>query len=113
VLFYRKKGEKFMKRFFILALTAMVAAFAADPIVPSAPKLDTDGCYAISTAEELYGFADIVNASNTHDECGKLTSDITLNYYGNFSEHDFLWSPIKLFRGVFDGQNHVITGLHY
>ncbi len=102
-----------MKRFFILALTAMVAAFAADPIVPSAPKLDTDGCYAISTAEELYGFADIVNASNTHDECGKLTADITLNYYGNISEDDYLWSPIKLFRGVFDGQNHVITGLHY
>lgn len=100
-----------MKRFFILALTAMVAAFAADPIVPSAPKLDTDGCYAISTAEELYGFADIVNASNTHDECGKLTKDIVVNEK-NVKDTAF-WKPIDIFHGVFDGQNHTISGLMY
>lgn len=100
-----------MKRFFILALTAMAAAFAADPIVPSAPKLDTDGCYAISTAEELYGFADIVNASNTHDECGKLTADIYVDWESwNYTNY---WVPIELFRGVFDGQNHTIENLYY
>ncbi len=100
-----------MKRFFILALTAMVAAFAADPIVPSAPKLDTDGCYAISTAEELYGFADIVNASNTHDECGKLTADIYVDWESwNYTNY---WVPIELFRGVFDGQNHTIENLYF
>ena len=98
-----------MKRFFILALTAV--AFAADPIVPSAPKLDTDGCYAISTAEELYGFADIVNASKTHDECGKLTADIYVNWESwNYTNY---WVPIELFRGVFDGQNHTIENLYY
>lgn len=100
-----------MKRFLVLALATV--AFAQNSIVPVVPSLDSDGCYAISTAGELYGFADIVNASKTHDECGKLTADITLNHYANISEDDYLWSPIKLFRGVFDGQNHVITGLHY
>jgi uncharacterized repeat protein (TIGR02543 family) len=100
-----------MKRFLILALA--VVAFAADPIVPSTPKLESDGCYAISTPEELYGFADVVNASKTHGECGKLTADISLNYYSTIFEDGHLWSPIKLFRGVFDGQNHIINGLHY
>ena len=100
-----------MKRFLFLALATI--AFAQNSIVPVVPSLDSDGCYAISTAGELYGFAGIVNASKTHDECGKLTADITLNHYANISEDDYLWSPIKLFRGVFDGQNHVITGLHY
>ena len=100
-----------MKRFLFLALT--VVAFAADPIVPSTPKLESDGCYAISTPEELYGFADVVNASKTHGECGKLTADISLNYYSTIFEDGHLWSPIKLFRGVFDGQNHIINGLHY
>lgn len=98
-----------MERFLILALAAV--AFAADPIVPSAPKLDSDGCYAISTAEELYGFADIVNASKTHDECGKLTADIYVDWESwNYTNY---WVPIELFRGVFDGQNHTIENLYY
>ena len=100
-----------MKRFLFLALTAM--SYAARTIVPSTPKLESDGCYAISTPEELYGFADVVNASKTHGECGKLTADISLNYYSTIFEDGHLWSPIKLFRGVFDGQNHIINGLHY
>ena len=66
-----------MKKILFLALTSM--AFAAKTVVPSAPALDSDGCYAISNTEELFGFADIVNASDTHDECGKLTKDIIVN----------------------------------
>jgi uncharacterized repeat protein (TIGR02543 family) len=109
VLFLLKRRRKFMERFLILALAAV--AFAADPIVPSAPKLDSDGCYAISTAEELYGFADIVNASKTHDECGKLTADIYVDWESwNYTNY---WVPIELFRGVFDGQNHTIENLYY
>ena len=102
-----------MKHFFILALTAMAAAFAADPYVPEMPKLDSDGCYAISTVEELYGFAKIVNASKTHDECGKLTEDLIVSTYDWYSsDEERAWKPIPLFRGVFDGQNHTIDGLH-
>ena len=49
-----------MKKILFLSLTSM--AFAATAVVtPSVPTLDSDGCYAISTPEELFGFADIVN----------------------------------------------------
>jgi hypothetical protein len=68
-----------MKKILFLALTSM--AFAAKTVTPSVPTLDTDGCYAISTADELFGFADIVNASETHDECGKLMNDIAVNEF--------------------------------
>lgn len=104
-----------MKKILFLALTSM--AFAANTVTPSVPTLDTDGCYAISTADELFGFADIVNASETHDECGKLTNDIAVNEFVgkggilSVKGDSVLWTPIKLFSGVFDGQNHTISGL--
>ena len=108
-----------MKKILFLSLTSM--AFAATAVVtPSVPTLDSDGCYAISTPEELFGFADIVNASETHDECGKLTKDIVVNKFvsrGGMIQVDgdtVLWTPIKRFSGVFDGQNYAISGLmHY
>ena len=99
-----------MKRFLVLALTSV--AFAAETIIPSAPSKDSDGCYAISTAEELFGFADIVNASETHEECGKLTRDIVVNDYSKTPVDTVRWTPIDSFRGIFDGQNHTITGLY-
>ncbi|MBR5411687.1 MAG: hypothetical protein IK114_01415 [Fibrobacter sp.] len=104
-----------MKKILFLALTSM--AFAAKTVTPSVPTLDTDGCYAISTAEELFGFADIVNASETHDECGKLTEDVVINKFtgrGGSIQVDgdtVEWTPIKLFSGEFDGQHHTIKGL--
>ena len=106
-----------MKKILFLALTSM--AFAAKTVVPSAPALDSDGCYAISTVEELFGFADIVNASDTHDECGKLMKDININEFtaqGGLLQvkgDTVQWEPIKLFSGVFDGQNHVVSGFLY
>ena len=103
------KGGK-MKRFLLFALTSM--AFAAGTVVPSAPQKGADGCYAISTAEELYGFANIVNASATHDECGKLTKDIVVNDFSKTPVDTIHWTPIDIFRGVFDGQNHSIAGLY-
>ena len=104
-----------MKKILVLFFASM--AFAAKTVTPSVPALDTDGCYAISTAEELFGFADVVKASETHDECGKLTKDIAVNEYVNkggiisLSGDSVLWTPIELFRGVFDGQDHAIEGL--
>lgn len=96
-----------MKRFLFLALTAM--AYAARTIVPSEPTLDSDGCYAISTAEQLYGYAKIVNESEVKTECGKLTKDIVVNEK-NVKDTAF-WTPIESFHGTFDGQNHTISGL--
>ena len=104
-----------MNKFIAFTSIALASlAFAADPYVPETPKLDSDGCYAISSVEELYGFAKIVNASKTHDECGKLTEDLIVSTYDWYSsDEERAWKPIPLFRGVFDGQNHTIEGLHY
>ena len=99
-----------MKRILLFALTSM--AFAAGTIVPVAPQKGADGCYSISTAEELYGFANIVNTSATHDECGKLTKDVVVNDFSKTPVDTIRWKPIEIFRGVFDGQNHSITGLY-
>lgn len=97
-----------MKRFWVLALAA--AAFAGAAITPETPSKDADGCYAISTAEELFGFAKIVNASKTHDECGKLTANIIVNKPGQ-EDGTVKWEPISFFSGSFDGQGHTIEGL--
>ncbi len=87
-----------MKRFLILALTAV--AYAAGSLIPFEPSKDADGCYVISTANELYGFADIVNASKTHDECGKLSRNIVVNKR-NQDEGFSDWVPIQIFSGTF------------
>ncbi len=104
-----------MNKFIAFASFALAPwTFAVEPYIPETPKLDSDGCYAISTVEELYGYAEVVNASKTHDECGKLTEDLIVSTYDWFSsDEERAWKPIPLFRGVFDGQNHTIKGLHF
>ena len=73
------------------------------------PKM-VDGCYRISTAQELQGFATIVNGSHGSTKysaaCGILTSDIALDVdkYG-------AWEPIENFAGSLDGQGHTISNM--
>jgi len=73
------------------------------------PKV-VDGCYQVSTAQELHGFATIVNgthgAKKNSAACGILTSDIALDAskYG-------LWEPIENFAGTLNGQGHTISNL--
>ncbi len=50
----------------------------AEGITPATPQTDTDGVYQIGTAEELYGFAQLVNNGNT-SASAVLTADITVN----------------------------------
>ena len=104
------------------ALLAGTAATAAT-ITPQQPAL-SDGCYQISTAEELYGFAAIVNG---HDSiaanpsvCGMLTKDIVVNkdvlngwgWFNSDSAETFaVWQPMVDFAGTFNGNGHVISGL--
>ena len=72
---------------------------------------NTDGAYVISSAEELLGFAELVNAGDatmTGDRTVvKLAADI------NLAGID--WTPIsgnnKYFNGTFDGQGHTIYNL--
>ena len=55
--FLIEKKEKVLKRFLILALTAV--AYAAGSFIPFEPSKDADGCYVISTANELYALMDL------------------------------------------------------
>ena len=62
-------------------LFAALSASAAT-IFPKTPTL-SQGCYEISDAKELYGFAAIVNGTDGNvknkSACGKLTKDIVVN----------------------------------
>ena len=83
---------------------------------------DFDGYYVISTAEELYGFAELVNGG-TATAKGVLTADIVVNE--NVLNADgtlngtptHRWTPIgtssKRFSGTFDGNGHTISGLYF
>ena len=90
------------------------------------PSLDeTDGCYAISDAAELYGFAAFVSGRHkmslrkNSDVCGKLTEDIVINRnvlkdgeLDSANVTTFLpWEPILTFGGDFLGNGHKISGL--
>ena len=81
----------------------------------------TGGCYAIGDAGELLQFAEDYNRASRGAVCVKLTADIVMNK--NVTIDDQLnvadtasfqeWTPIKNFRGSFDGQGHTISGLYY
>lgn len=91
------------------------------------PAKDSNGCYLISTAPELYGFASIVNGTDGYtrerDACAKLSADITvnnnvLNSDGTLKDSEAAlnyipWNPIDSFAGVFNGNGHVVSGLFY
>ena len=61
-----------------MVLALMPQMVFADEITPETPQTDTDGVYQIGTAEELYGFAQLVNNGNT-SASAVLTADITVN----------------------------------
>ncbi|MDO4869580.1 MAG: fibronectin type III domain-containing protein [Bacillota bacterium] len=72
------------------------------------PAADEDGVYQIGTAEELAWFADAVNNGVGAAYNAKLIEDIDL------SGRD--WTPIgisssKVYKGSFDGDNHMVKGL--
>jgi len=87
---------------------------------------DTDGdsYYEIGTVDELYAFANLVNAG-TNTINGELTADIVVNQNvlteaGELNEAESsnfkVWTPIgtqaTAFRGNFDGAGHTISGLY-
>ena len=95
----------------------------AEGITPATPQTDTDGVYQIGTAEELYGFAQLVNNGNT-SASAVLTADIIVNK-GVLKADGTLaddtsgftsWTPIgnysKQYVGKFDGQGHTVSGLY-
>lgn len=81
----QKRGKMKMRHLYLsFSIIAMASTFAmAATITPATPKQDADDCYMISSPEELYGFAAMVNGDGDkepkQDICGKLTKDITIN----------------------------------
>lgn len=65
----------------LLVAFVLVAVFCANALViPQTPEKDSDGCYLITNAAELYGFADLVNARDSSIKtCARLGADITVN----------------------------------
>ena len=117
-----------------LSLLPTAALAETGTITPTVPEKDENGVYQISNANELYGFAEIVNNLNNkeswdpHADAG-LTADITVNEGVlkpdgtlNTEKKDTFkqWAPIGYnvssnevwYGGTFDGQNHTISGLY-
>ncbi len=79
------------------------------------PALNDSSYYEISTAEQLKWFADKVN-SGSESINGVLTADVDLSSLsGEYWEPIGMWSEenlsFKKFKGKFNGQNHVVSGL--
>ena len=83
-----------------------------------------DGYYVISSAEDLYKFAELVNSGVTQWQSAKavLTDDIVVNLNvpadGILNDATmYSWTPIgtieKNFKGTFDGNGHTISGLYF
>ena len=120
-----------------LSLLPTAALAETDTITPTVPDKDENGVYQISNANELYGFAEIINKRQDNEKWDPsadavLTADITvnkdvLNTDGtlNTEKKDTFvpWTPIGhydsegdhhtfAYKGTFDGQNHTISGLY-
>ena len=98
----------------IFLLTLLLLSFAAFPAhAGDVPTKNDSSYYEISTAAQLQWFASQVNGKNASIN-GVLTADIDLSSL----EGDY-WTPIGdgvddadiVFKGVFDGNNHVVSGL--
>ena len=97
--------------------------FAAAAITPSTPQKNSNGVYQIGSAEELYGFAQLVNSRTEQSASAVLTTDIVVNTGmlkddGTLNSGTFTdWTPIgnssNQYTGKFDGQGHTISGLYF
>ena len=117
----------FLKKFAFILTLALCAFSFADEYLEYPPKVD--GCYQISTAQEMNGFIRIVNGFSVEEyspdgefwdengdrfdyvdikdstACGVLTADISL------IADEFGWDPMETFSGAFDGNGHTISNL--
>lgn len=119
--------ENIMKKFILIVFFAAVA-FSVAAVTPKTPTRDSDGYYLISSAEELWGLAEMVNKRFLRDSSdkffAKLVKDIVVNE-NVLNDRDTLskdtsafecWpsmgtSRLVPYNGSFDGQGHSISGL--
>ena len=135
-------AKEFSSKNWLVTLLLLVAAMVvpstawAQPTIPPAQPTHGDGTaenpYQISSAAELYWFAELVNGSLTDGTpqntaaCAKLTADITVNsnllsslniWDGEVwnSETFTSWTPIgkngNEYIGTFDGDGKTVSGL--
>ena len=110
-------------RLLLSAVLMMCCMMMYAEIEPTQPQTDGNGNYELSTAAELYWFANYVNSGNTSANA-KLTADITMNdgvldSNGDLNSGSFdAWTPIgegaddKAYSGEFNGNGHTISGLY-
>ncbi len=83
---------------------------------------ESDTSYTITTAEQLAGFAELVNGGNDFSgKTFKLGADITLNDVTDLSKWaetapKNTWTAIgtegKPFKGIFNGDGHTVSGIY-
>lgn len=92
---------------------------SAETEIPFAGEGTYENPYLISTAEEMYDFAEIVNRGYSFDgEYLKLTDDLILfDYRTALAVVTTTWIPVGCsfsvpFKGSFDGDGHEISGVY-
>ncbi|MBO7494958.1 MAG: hypothetical protein J6T98_00275, partial [Salinivirgaceae bacterium] len=122
-----RKIRQFFLTTLVLLGSALTSWAESEPYggTPATPTTisggEFDGYYAIGTAEELYGFAELVNGGTVGAKA-VLTDDIVVNL--NVPADGILngatmhsWTPIgtivKNFKGIFDGNGHTVSGLYF
>lgn len=113
--------------FCVFLYVSIWSAGAASGITSATPTAvrDEDGSvwYEISNANELFGFAELVNEGGENLKLNaRLTQDVIIqtgiDLEGNITgEEDLVcWTPIggqsRRYLGIFDGQGHSISGLY-
>lgn len=117
-----------LKKLMILPIAAgFLAVNAGAAVTPTAEAnmvKNSRGCYQIGSAEDLYGFAAVVNGTNGNTAnktaCALVLAPITVNQNVLSADKKLMnpsgfesWTPMVGFQGVFDGGNNEISGLYY
>jgi hypothetical protein len=119
--FYDRNGGGSMKH---SILAFVIALFVAIPA--NATLTQSEGCYQIGSADDLYELADLYDSLSYKDDdevaallrCAELTQDIVVNENvlkkdGTPNAGPFRkWKTMYAYFGVLDGRNHTISGLY-
>jgi len=114
------------KIIFSLILFTLLIGCKEENIVPSIWNGETDtkwykeskNEFTITTAEQLAGFAELVNGGNDFEgKVIKLGRNIMLNDTANWQDWVSSvpaneWTSIEKFNGIFDGNGYVINGIY-
>lgn len=101
-----------------LAVAGIVADSQGSVTVYAAEELQGSGTaedpYVITGSEDLWKFAEIVNASSNRNQCAKVADGVTeIDTTVRGEKTDLTWSPIGdsfvSYKGVFDGNGAEIT----